>query len=35
MTIPWGRVWLTLATLAAAALAVGFVLHYLGILVTA
>jgi hypothetical protein len=35
MTIPWGRVWLTLATLVAAALAVGFVLHYLGILVTA
>ena len=35
MTIPWGRVWLTLATLAAAALAVGFVLHYLGLWVTA
>lgn len=35
MTIAWGRVWLALATLAAAALVVGFVLKYLGIWVTA
>lgn len=35
MTIDWGRVWLTFGTLVAAALAVGFVLHYLGIWVTA
>lgn len=35
MTIPWGRVWLTLATVVAVALATAFILHYLGILVTA
>ncbi len=34
MRISWGRIWVSLAALVAAALAVGFVLHYLGILVT-
>jgi len=31
MRIPWGRVWLTLATVVAVALAVGFALQYLDI----
>ncbi|NYF09735.1 hypothetical protein HDC94_000891 [Leifsonia sp. AK011] len=34
MRIPWGRVWLSLATVLAVALAVGFALQYLGVWVT-
>jgi len=35
MALPWGRIYLSIATLGAVALAVGFVLKYLGIWVTA
>ena len=34
MKISWGRIWVSLAALVAAALAVGFVLQYLDIWVT-
>jgi hypothetical protein len=32
--IPWGRVWLSIASLLAIALAAGFALQYLGLWVT-